>query len=129
MSQLFSSLQNLIEQADLLNPWAGPDATVLDKVTVQQYAEQTFQSELVSDFLVSVTRGLLGVDPNELSMLYFVHYCKSGTGIEPLLSDRKDGGQYLRARQGVSSMWISRQSQLMGTGNLTSLRNRHEVHI
>lgn len=46
---------------------------------------------------------MLGVDPCEVSALYFLEYCAAGGGLMTMRSDRKDGGQYLRIRQGMSA--------------------------
>jgi monoamine oxidase len=48
------------------------------------------------------TRAFLGCEPSEVSALYFLDYCKSGGGLLQMRSDRKDGGQYLRVRTGIS---------------------------
>jgi monoamine oxidase len=47
---------------------------------------------------------MLGVDPAEVSALYFLNYCKSGGGLLQLRSDLKGGGQHLRIRQGTQSI-------------------------
>lgn len=44
---------------------------------------------------------MLGQDADEVSALYFLNYCKSGGGLLQMRSDRKDGGQFLRIRQGT----------------------------
>lgn len=44
---------------------------------------------------------MLGHEPQDLSALYFLNYCKSGGGLIQMRSDRKDGAQYLRIRQGT----------------------------
>ncbi|KAH9892090.1 hypothetical protein F4778DRAFT_323843 [Xylariomycetidae sp. FL2044] len=47
------------------------------------------------------TRAMLGQEPRDISALYFLNYCVSGGGLLQMRSDRKDGGQYLRIRQGT----------------------------
>ena len=44
---------------------------------------------------------MLGVNPADLSALFFLNYCKSGGGLLAMRSDRKGGGQHLRVRQGT----------------------------
>lgn len=58
------------------------------------------------------TRAMLGQDPKDISALYFLNYCKSGGGLMQMRSDRKNGGQYLRVRQGT---------QLLSKGLASSL--------
>lgn len=47
---------------------------------------------------------MLGVDPAEISALFFLNYCKSGGGLLQMRSDRKGGGQHLRIRRGTQSI-------------------------
>jgi monoamine oxidase len=53
------------------------------------------------------TRAMLGQEPEAISAIYFLNYCKSGGGLLQMRSDQKHGGQYLRIRQGT---------QLISTG-------------
>jgi len=41
-----------------------------------------------------------GLEPSELSALFFLDYCKSGGGLNQMRSDREHGGQYLRIVEG-----------------------------
>lgn len=50
------------------------------------------------------TRAMLGQEPEDVSALYFLNYCKSGGGLLQMRSDRRDGAQYLRLRQGTQSL-------------------------
>lgn len=59
-----------------------------------------------------LARDLLGVESDEMSMLYFVDYVKSGTGLMNLISDFKDGGQYLRNRQGKETTYMRKQARV-----------------
>lgn len=49
------------------------------------------------------TRAMLGHEPEDISALFFLNYCKSGGGLLQMRSDRKSGGQHLRIRQGTSA--------------------------
>lgn len=55
---------------------------------------------------------MLGLEPSDLSALYFLNYCKSGGGLLQMRSDRKDGGQYLRIRQGTQHFALGLASDL-----------------
>jgi monoamine oxidase len=46
------------------------------------------------------TRAMLGLEPGEVSALYFLAYCKAGGGLMQMRSDRKDGGQFIRIAKG-----------------------------
>ncbi|QVM09476.1 hypothetical protein D8B26_004136 [Coccidioides posadasii str. Silveira] len=49
------------------------------------------------------TRAMLGRDPFQVSAMYVLDYYKRLGGLLQARSDRKDGGQYLRIRQGKRS--------------------------
>lgn len=46
---------------------------------------------------------MLGHEPDQISALHFLHYCRSGGGLLQMRSDGKGGGQALRIRQGTQS--------------------------
>ncbi|KAJ3521051.1 hypothetical protein NM208_g13462 [Fusarium decemcellulare] len=94
------TLSEYVERSDLEHPDLGPDAKKLDSMNALEFADQEFGSDLSKMLVTTLTRALLGVDPDELSALYLVDYIKSGTGLENISSDLKDGGQYMRNRQG-----------------------------
>lgn len=98
--QLIGTLNELVDSSDLEDPSSGPDAEALDKVTLEEFCASHSDSEAAIWTIKTLTQGLLGVEPKEISTLFFINYCKSGTGIENLASDYKDGGQYIRVRQG-----------------------------
>jgi monoamine oxidase len=59
------------------------------------------------------TRAMLGLEPEEVSALFFLGYCKAGGGIMQMRSDRKDGGQFLRIAKGWCEfllLFFSKQS-------------------
>ncbi|KAJ5637643.1 flavin-containing amine oxidase [Penicillium lividum] len=85
---------------DLDNPTSSPRAKDIDNMTFKDFCIERSQSKDAADIADLMTTALLGVQSEELSALYMLHYIKSGCGIDNLLSDGKDGGQYIRNRQG-----------------------------
>lgn len=49
----------------------------------------------------SFVAAVLGIEPDEISTLYWFDYIKSGLGLESLGSDGPHGAQYRRVRQGL----------------------------
>lgn len=47
---------------------------------------------------------MLGQEPEDISALFFLQYCKSGGGLLQMRSDREHGGQFLRIRQGTQHL-------------------------
>jgi monoamine oxidase len=96
MVEIRSLLERLCHEVDLRNPhnkdW--------DAVTLEEFIKQNGGGPTALGTAQLWTRGLLGVEPRELSALYFLDYVKSGGGLMLTRSDMKNGGQFLRIRQG-----------------------------
>ncbi|KAJ5786394.1 uncharacterized protein N7503_011606 [Penicillium pulvis] len=87
------------QAVDVLNP----KDTRLDSMTFEAYLRSNNASEKALLTATVWTRAMLGVDPCDLSALFFLNYCKSGGGLLQMRSDRKGGGQHLRIRQGTQT--------------------------
>ena len=73
-------------------------------MTFEAYLRSNNASEKAMWTATVWTRAMLGVDPRDVSALFFLNYCKSGGGLLTMRSDRKGGGQHLRIRQGTQSI-------------------------
>lgn len=104
MASVLQTIHGLVDQIDLEDPAAGSIGTELDGMSASEYCSKTFQSDLVVGIVDTVTQSLLGVEAASISMLSFVHYIKIATGVDAALSDGKNGGQYLRVREGNSTL-------------------------
>ena len=96
-------LEELCQKIDIRKPVASGLATGkdFDSVTLEEFARSVNYSEHALNMVKISTRAMLGVEPSEMSALYFLDYCKSGGGLLLMRSDDKHGGQYLRIAQGM----------------------------
>lgn len=85
---------------DLDNPTKSARATEIDQLTFREFCIQESRSEDALDIANLLSTCLVGVESDEVSALFMLLYFKSGAGIDNIISDQKDGGQYLRNRQG-----------------------------
>lgn len=85
------------QQLDALNP----EGKNLDMLTFEAYLISRGADKNALATATVWTRAMLGVNPADLSALFFLNYCKSGGGLLAMRSDRKGGGQHLRIRQGT----------------------------
>ncbi|KAF4982096.1 hypothetical protein FZEAL_2202 [Fusarium zealandicum] len=99
--------KNVVEIRDLceaecqaLDTWR-PKDTAIDSLTFEAFLRSRGAGEAALATATIWTRAMLGVEPRDISALYFLNYCKSGGGLLQMRSDRKGGGQYLRIRQGT----------------------------
>ncbi|KAK6439989.1 hypothetical protein LTR95_003797 [Oleoguttula sp. CCFEE 5521] len=84
----------------------------LDDITFEAWIRSYDCCQDAVNALTIGTRAMLGVEPSEMSALYFLDYCKSGGGYMQMRSDCKDGGQYLRIAQGTQSFSRGLASEL-----------------
>ncbi|KAH8900744.1 amine oxidase [Thozetella sp. PMI_491] len=103
-----------VEASNLENPHLGPGAAELDAMTFGEYAERYCSGSVGAFVASSLSVAFLGVEPSELSSLFMISYIKSGTGLENMSSDQKDGGQYLRNRQGNQTFSVRLAEKLPG---------------
>ncbi|RWA06190.1 hypothetical protein EKO27_g8912 [Xylaria grammica] len=94
-----------------LDTWK-PKDTTLDYQTFESYLLSRGADDVAVATATVWTRAMLGVEPRDISALYFLNYCKSGGGLLQMRSDRKDGGQYLRVRQGTQVFALGLASSL-----------------
>ena len=94
-------LHGLVEAANVECPHLGPDAVQLDSVTFLELMAQFSDSPKIAAAANTLAAALLGVEADEVSALYMVHYLKSGGGLQNMVLDRKNGNQYLRNSNGM----------------------------
>ncbi|EXJ86510.1 hypothetical protein A1O3_03461 [Capronia epimyces CBS 606.96] len=82
---------------------AGRHRQQLDSMSFETYLRNAKVTEKAFATAQVWTHAMLGMDPSEISALYFIEYCAAGGGLMTMRSDQKDGGQYLRIRQGMSA--------------------------
>ncbi|EXJ72099.1 uncharacterized protein A1O5_04603 [Cladophialophora psammophila CBS 110553] len=82
---------------------AGPHREQLDSISFETFLRQAKVTEKAFATAQVWTHAMLGVDPAEVSALYFLEYCAAGGGLMTMRSDCKDGGQYLRIQEGTAA--------------------------
>ena len=77
-------------EINLNEPWKSEHALEWDKMTVQDYFDSLIFTELAGELFRVIVEVLVGVEPWEMSLLYFLWYIKSGHGIIDILTDAQD---------------------------------------
>ena len=78
----------------------GAESIEVDKFTLAEFSEKRSGHPIATYMANKLAQGFLGVESDEISCLHFLKYCNSGTGLENMASDKKNGGQYLRNHSG-----------------------------
>ncbi|KAF7558027.1 hypothetical protein G7046_g5927 [Stylonectria norvegica] len=83
-----------------------PRRAELDSLNLEQWIRSTGGGERAVQTARLWTHGMLGQDPCEVSALSFLEVARGGLGIMNLRSDGKHGAQYLRLKEGTSSIGV-----------------------
>lgn len=97
---LLDVLRKECELINLDNPTSSTRAREIDQLTFRDFCVRQTKSNDAAAIADVLSVSLLGVESYEVSALFMLLYFKSGAGIDNIISDQKDGGQYLRNRQG-----------------------------
>ena len=90
--------EEVCQKLDIYDPvGTGGD---LDKYTLREWAERNGAGKTAIASISVWTRAMLGLEPCDVSALFFLDYLKSGGGLMKMRSDSKDGGQYMRLVKG-----------------------------
>lgn len=90
--------EEVCQRLDIRNPTdAGAE---LDSLTLEEWVIRHDGGKSGLAAATIWTRAMLGLEPREMSALFFLNYCASGGGLMQMRSDRRDGGQYLRFVEG-----------------------------
>lgn len=99
MIEIRDLFEKTCQKIDIHNPTASNES--LDKCTLEEWIKQQGAGETAMASVTIWTRAMLGVEPSDLSALFFLNYCKSGGGLMQMRSDKANGGQYVRFTKGT----------------------------
>ena len=93
---------SLCDKLDLSNPlaWSKHLAIDFDEMSMADFVRHYGGGETAMRTVTVWTKAMLGLEPREVSSLYFLAYVKAGGGIMRMRSDERDGGQFLRLVDG-----------------------------
>lgn len=119
--ELFEEACQKIDIRDLPSTKTVDSVAANDGMDLRQWVEQRSRSKVALASASVWTRAMLGLEPEEVSALYFLLYCKSGGGLLQMRKDTKGGGQYLRFVRGTQSLALGLAARLQpGTLHLES---------
>ena len=94
-------LERRMAPLDIDLPWAHPEAEQLDATTVETWIAQNVFHPLARAAFRTICNSLLCAEPSQVSLLFFLHYVKSGGGLDVLISADTGGAQNLLFHGGV----------------------------
>lgn len=94
-------LNKLLKAHDVERPWAHPRAAELDNQTFEHWLRRTIRSETLLKLFRLTSLSLFCAETSQISMLFVVHYLKSGDGFDVLVSADSGGAQNFLFHGGV----------------------------
>lgn len=88
-----------------------------DSMSLFAWCKQHAYSSQTLSLLSVTTRLVLGVESQQISLLYFLHYVAAAGGVEPLLDD-ENGAQDSRISGGSGEIWIRLKSLIETNASL-----------
>jgi monoamine oxidase len=103
MIMIRDTFESLCQKVDLENPlrWSKAIAIDFDEMSMEDFVRHYGGGETAMKTVAVWTKAMLGLEPREVSSLFFLAYCKSGGGIMRMRSDERDGGQFFRLVEGM----------------------------
>lgn len=103
MVKIRDTIEDLCQMIDLRKP----ALSNYDSMTLEEFVKHLGGGEIAFQTARVWTKAMLGCEPSEMSALFFLDYCKSGGGLMQTRSDMKNGGQYLRIKNGKTAAFFS----------------------
>ncbi len=101
----------LSKQIDPAKPDKGRRAVAWDRLSVRQWQETQMRAPEAKAVLDVAVRAIFAVEPNDLSLLHFLHYLRAGGGLMKLVGV-KDGAQQDRLLGGAQQLSVILATQL-----------------
>jgi monoamine oxidase len=94
-------------------PWTAPNALEWDSMTVATWIAQNVNTSDGQKILNLAVEAILSVEPQDISLLYFLWYINEAGGVDPLVNNAGDGGaQDFRVKGGTQLISITMARQL-----------------
>jgi monoamine oxidase len=97
-------------------PWTAPNALEWDSMTVATWIAQTVGSGDGQKILNLAVEAILSVEPQDISMLYFLWYINTAGGIDPLVGNAGTGAAQDFRVQGGTQLISVKMAQQLGLG-------------
>lgn len=93
--QLIAKLNALVAQVPVEAPWTAPHAEELDDITLEQWLRENIHNDTILRMMNSEVRGTLTAEPWQVSLLYFLFYCRSGDSFDELAKYDQGAQMYI----------------------------------
>ncbi|KAB5543816.1 hypothetical protein PHYPO_G00084020 [Pangasianodon hypophthalmus] len=110
-------IERLCKSVCVENPMKTPDALQLDSMTLQSYMDKHIWTTQLTQELELCTRSVFGMEPSQLSFLYFLMYSAAAGGVMRLLEATPGSAQEFRVKGGTQQL-SERVAEQLGKENV-----------
>ncbi|XP_053542971.1 amine oxidase [flavin-containing] A isoform X6 [Ictalurus punctatus] len=110
-------MESLCKSVCVENPMKTPDALQLDSMTLQSYMDKRIWTTQLMEELELCTRSVFGMEPSQLSFLYFLMYSAAAGGVMKLLETTPGSAQEFRVKGGTQQL-SERVAEQLGKENV-----------
>ncbi len=97
-------MSTLSRDLDVNAPWEHPRAAELDRTTVESWTDRNTRSPRLRSLFRLLCLSLFCAESSQVSMLFFLHYVKSGDGLDTLISSGPGGAQNFTFHRGLNGI-------------------------
>jgi monoamine oxidase len=95
MARAFERVASLTDQVPLEDPWNAPKAREWDRTTVEEWIRSQTRDAGARAMLRLMVEGLYTAEPDQVSLLFFLSYVKSGGRLEDLWNTKNAAQAYV----------------------------------
>ncbi|KAF4082680.1 hypothetical protein AMELA_G00154330 [Ameiurus melas] len=110
-------MERLCKSVCVENPMKTPDALQLDSMTLQSYMDKHIWTTQLMEELELCTRSVFGMEPSQLSFLYFLMYSAAAGGVMKLLETTPGSAQEFKVKGGTQQL-SERVAEQLGKENV-----------
>lgn len=111
VSRIQWRFERLRRQVRVSEPWSGPTAHKLDRMTLERWLRSVHASASTRNLMAIVSRVTWGAEPDGISMLHGVRYVKAAGGLSRML-DVEGGAQQYRFPGGTQQIAMRMAEEL-----------------
>ncbi|XP_068191564.1 probable flavin-containing monoamine oxidase A [Antennarius striatus] len=117
LTQLLWRIDRLCATVCVQDPARTPNAVKLDSMTAHSYIERHAWTAEIKEEMGVAIRSVFGVEPSQMSFLFFLMYATAAGGLLPLLESTSGAAQELKIKGGTQQL-SERLAELVGLKNV-----------
>ncbi|XP_076016078.1 putative flavin-containing monoamine oxidase A [Genypterus blacodes] len=104
LTQLLWKMDRLCATVCVQDPSRTPNAVELDSMTLHSYLKQHAWTQDLREEMGLCSRSVFGMEPSQMSFLYFLAYAAAAGGLLPLLESTPGSAQELKIKGGTQQL-------------------------